>query len=51
MSKREVGIVKLVIELGRHGRASDQGSHVSASPWIEAIIEALEGVCGQGKLG
>jgi hypothetical protein len=30
VSGREVGIVNLVIELGRNGRARDQGSHMSA---------------------
>ena len=29
VSKREVGIVNLVIELGRNGRARDPGRHVS----------------------
>jgi len=51
VSEREVGIVNLVIELGRNGRARDQESHVSVLPWIEAIIEVVEGVCGWGKLG
>lgn len=32
------GIVNLIIELGRKGKARDQGSHLSALPWIEAII-------------
>ena len=44
VSEREVGIVNLVIELGRNRKARDQGSHVSALPWIKAIIEAVEGV-------
>ena len=30
VSGREVSIVNLVIELGRDGRANDQGSHVFA---------------------
>lgn len=33
MSRREVGIVDLVIELARNGRVRDQGSHVSTLPW------------------
>jgi hypothetical protein len=51
VSERDIVIINLVIELGRNGRARDQGSHVSVLPWIEAIIEAVEGVCGWGKLG
>jgi len=30
LSGKEVGIVSLIIELGRNRRAGDQGSHVSA---------------------
>ena len=33
ISRGEVGIVNLVIVLGRSGRVRDQGSHVSTLPW------------------
>jgi hypothetical protein len=46
MSDGEIGIVNLVIELRRNGRAGDQGSHLSALPYIRAFINAVEGVCG-----
>ena len=46
VSDREIGIVNLVIELRRNGRAGDQGSHLSALPYIRAFINAVEGVGG-----
>jgi hypothetical protein len=44
VSGREVGIINLVIELGRNGRARDQGSYMSA-------LRSSRGCLGCGKLG
>lgn len=49
-SGREVGTIKLLIELGRNGSTRDYGSHASALYWIKAIIEEMESGSGWGKL-